>query len=105
MELSIYQIIKGPVVTDKAQKLNSGLHQLVLNVHPEANKPRIKEAIEKLFNVKVDSVRVLNRKAKRYANAKAKNKKSFGILQKRAIIKLKPGYEVSIFEQQEPTKK
>lgn|SRR3990167_2512873 len=102
MELSIYDIIKGPVVTDKAQKLNSVLHQLVLTVHSDANKPRVKEAIEKLFNVKVDSVRIINRKGKKKYSGKAKNKAIFSNSEKRAIIKLKPGYEVNVFEQQQP---
>jgi large subunit ribosomal protein L23 len=100
MDLSIYEVIRGPVVTGKAQKLNSGLHQLVLDVHPEANKPKVKEAIEKLFNVKVGSVRIMNRKGKRRSYGRARNKSSFDITRKRAIVKLKDGYEVNIFEQQ-----
>lgn len=101
MELSIYEIIKGPVVTEKAQDLNSRLHQLVLKVHPDANKPRVKEAIEKLFNVKVDSVRVMNRKGKKRAHGRARNRFSYDKTEKIAIIKLKDGYEVNVFEQQE----
>ena len=40
MELSIYQIIQGPVVSDKAYKLNKKLNKLVIKVHPQANKPQ-----------------------------------------------------------------
>ena len=64
MDLTIYNIIQGPVVTPKASKLISNLKKVVLRVHPQANKPMIKEALEKLFKVKVESVRTLIRKGK-----------------------------------------
>jgi len=96
MDLSIYDVIKGPVVSEKAQKLNVDSQKLVLNVHPSANKPMIKEAIEKLFNVKVDNVRVIVRKGKRrFVN---RRREIFGNLQKKAIITLKAGYELSMMD-------
>lgn len=96
MDLSIYEIIQSPVVSEKAQKLNTDLQRLVLNVHPAANKPLVKEAIEKLFNVKVDNVRIIVRKGKR----KLVNRKRevFGKLQKKAIVKLKEGYELNMMD-------
>src|SRR3989338_170937 len=103
MDLSIYEIIKGPVLSDKAQKLNALLQRLVLNVHPQANKPMVKEAIEKLFNVKVDNVRIVVRKGKR----RLVNRKIavHGKLQKKAIVKLKPGYELNMFDSVETKEK
>ena len=62
MDLSIYDIIQGPVVTDKAFRLNQKFKKLVLRVHPQANKPMVAEALEKLFDVKVDNVRIIVRK-------------------------------------------
>jgi large subunit ribosomal protein L23 len=62
MELNIYDIIKGPLVSDKAYKLNRTQNQLVLEVHVDSNKALIKEALEKLFDVKVDQVRTSIRK-------------------------------------------
>lgn len=94
MDLSIYDIIRGPVISDKAQEVNSDLKKLVLEVHPKSNKPLIKEAIEKLFNVKVDNVRVLLRKGK---FRKAGKKVIVGKLEKRAIVTLKEGYTVDLF--------
>lgn len=102
MDLSIYDIIKGPLVTDKAQQLNIKLQRLVLRVHPQANKPMIKEAIEKLFNVKVDNIRVIVRKGKRRLVGR---REVFGSLQKKAIVKLKPGYEINVYENVQPTEK
>lgn len=46
MDLTIYDIILGPVISDKAYDLNKNLKKLVLNVHPQANKPLIAEAIK-----------------------------------------------------------
>ncbi len=94
MRLSIYDIIKGPVISDKAQKINSDLKKLVLKVHPKSNKPLIKEAIEKLFNVKVDKIRVHSRKGK---VRKFKRMTFVGDLEKRAIITLKEGYTLDLF--------
>lgn len=95
MELSIYDIIQGPVVSDKAYKLNQSFKKLVLHVHQEANKPLVSEAIEKLFDVKVASVRILVRKGKRRMS-RAKR-----VVQdkctKRAIVTLKAGYDVNLF--------
>jgi len=102
MDLSIYDIIKGPLITDKAQKLNVKLHRLVLDVHPSANKPMIKEAIEKLFNVKVDNVRIIVRKPKRRLVGR---REVFGRLQKRAIVKLKSGYKLDVLENVQPAEK
>ncbi len=95
MDLTIYNIIQGPVVTDKASKLISNFKKVVLRVHPQANKPMIKEALEKLFNVKVENIRVLIRKGKA---RKFKRKTSVGSDEKRAIITLKPGYSLEMGE-------
>lgn len=94
MRLSIYDIIQGPVISEKAQKINSDLKKLVLKVHTKSNKPLIKEAIEKLFNVKVDKVRVLLRKGKL---RKFKRMSFTGKLEKRAIVTLKEGYTLDLF--------
>ena len=56
MDLNVFEIIKGPVVSEKATMLNQKLKKLVLKVHPQANKMQIKEAFQRLFNVKVDKV-------------------------------------------------
>ena len=96
MDLNIYDIIKGPIISDKAQRVNTNLKKLVLKVHPKSNKPLVKEAIEKLFNVKVDSVRIIVRKGKLKKFGKTTFK---GKLEKRAIITLKEGYTVDLFGQ------
>lgn len=94
MDLSIYNIIQGPIISDKAQKLNDKLKKLELKVHPKSNKPLVKEAIEKLFDVKVDNVRIIVRKGKLRKLGKRVIK---GKTEKRAIVTLKAGYTVDLF--------
>ncbi len=100
MELTIYDIIKGPIVSDKAYKLNKLHNQLMLEVHVDATCPMIKNALEKLFNVKVKNVRTaiakytvggLNRR-RRVAEPKIKR-------MKKAYITLADGYTLDLFEQ------
>jgi len=98
MDLTIYDIIQGPVVTDKALKQNRNLKKLVLKVHPHANKSQIKEALRKLFNVKVDKVNIICRSGKtRMVNRRA----VVGPRIKKAIITLAEGYSLDLFDQAE----
>lgn len=100
MELTAYDIVKGPVISDKAYKLNKNLKQLVLEVHPQATKPLIKNAIEKLFNVKIKEVRTTVRKnwkkkavAKRYSAQPTRSKRKI------AYVTLAEGYTLNLFDQ------
>jgi large subunit ribosomal protein L23 len=80
-------IIISPVVSEKSYNLiDDGKYTFV--VDPRANKTEIKLAIEKIFNVKVDSVNTLNRQGKtrrtKFGTGKRKDTK-------RAIVTLKSG--------------
>jgi large subunit ribosomal protein L23 len=54
-----YQIILGPVVTEKSTLIKEKTRTLAFRVHPSANKIDIKRSVEALFSVKVESVRTL----------------------------------------------
>ncbi|MGZ6251176.1 MAG: 50S ribosomal protein L23 [Candidatus Chromulinivorax sp.] len=95
MELTIYDIIQGPVVSDKAYQQNQRLQKLVLDVHMHANKPLVQEAVEKLFGVHVAKVAILVRKGKRRMT-KARTVTQ-GKDCKRAIVTLKAGYSINLF--------
>ena len=58
-----YDVIVSPVITEKATAL-SEQNKVVFKVRPDATKPQIKEAVEKLFDVKVKSVNTLITKGK-----------------------------------------
>src|SRR5579862_5341665 len=96
MELTIYDVIQGPLVTEKAYELNKKQKKLVVKVHPHANKPLIKKALESLFEVKVDSVNVAVRKGKVRSVGRRVVQ---GPLTKKAIITLKEGYSLDLFDQ------
>ena len=100
MELSIYDVIVGPIISDKAYKLSSRYQKVMLQVHPMANKPMVSQAIETLFDVKVDNVRILVRKGK-FKRTKVRTV-SQDNLRKHAIITLKPGYNINLFAEIAP---
>jgi large subunit ribosomal protein L23 len=60
---AMYQIIRSPVITEKATRLGENI-QMVFRVAIDATKPEIKEAIEGLFGVKVAAVNTLVQKGK-----------------------------------------
>ena len=59
--LSNYRdIIKAPVITEKSSNIASNDRKYVFKVDAKANKSQIKDAIEKIFKVKVESVNTVN---------------------------------------------
>ena len=62
--LTVYDVIKKPIVTEKAMDAKEELNQVIFAVDPRANKYQIKEAVEKLLEVKVKDVRTMNYKGK-----------------------------------------
>ena len=58
-----YDVIVSPVITEKATTLSEH-NKVVFRVRRDATKPQIKEAVEKLFDVKVKSVNTLVTKGK-----------------------------------------
>ncbi|MBN1549739.1 50S ribosomal protein L23 [Candidatus Babeliales bacterium] len=98
LQLSIYDIIQGPVISDKAYRLYQNLKKIVLKVHPQANKRQVIEALERLFNVKVKTVRIVIRKGKL---KRPRMNRVFvqDPLEKRAIVTLADGYSLDLLTQ------
>lgn len=96
MDLNIYQIILGPVISEKASLLNKKSNKLALKVHPKANKSMVAEALEKLFNVKVEKVNIVVRKGK---NKQFQRHMTTTALTKKAIITLSEGYSLDLLDQ------
>lgn len=96
MELSIYDVIKKIVTTSKSVGLRKKLGQITLQVHTYSNKILIKTAVEKIWNVKVDKVRVISVPGKQKTVAR----RTFQMpTTKKAIITLKPGYAIDLPDQ------
>ena len=60
----IMKVLLGPHVTEKGAVIGESSNQYVFQVTPDATKPEIKKAVETLFEVEVDAVRVSNVKGK-----------------------------------------
>ena len=90
--MSHYDIIRAPVITEKAT-LAAEHNQLVFEVALNASKPAIKAAIEALFDVKVKAVNTLRRrgKVKRFRGVRGVQSDA-----KHAIITLEEGHAIDI---------
>lgn len=55
--MTIYDVLKRPLVTEKGVTKKDNERTLVFQVHADANKTQIKAAVEKLFKVRVEEVR------------------------------------------------
>ena len=87
-----YEIIPSPVITEKAT-LASEQSQVMFKVAKGATKPQIKEAVEKLFDVKVKSVNTHIRKGKVKAFKGTVGEQS---PTKRAIVTLAEGHKIDV---------
>lgn len=88
------EIILNPVLSEKAIRImnQTKLKKYVFKVLKSANKTDIKEAVEKLFDVKVHKVNIINipSKTKYYRYRYKYHKPSY----KKAVVTLKEGYNI-----------
>ncbi|GJE02257.1 MULTISPECIES: 50S ribosomal protein L23 [Methylobacterium] len=87
-----YDVIVAPVITEKATNL-SELNKVVFRVAPKATKPQIKEAVERLFEVKVKSVNTLVTKGKTKMFRGQRGQRSDV---KKAIVTLEEGQTIDV---------
>jgi len=90
-----HQIIKKPLITEKSTRQKEEGNQIAFVVDPKAGKIQIRQAVEKLFKVKVLSVRTLNVVGKKKRLGKFLGRKSDW---KKAIVKLREGDRIEFFE-------
>ena len=87
-----YDVIIAPVITEKAT-LASERNQVMFRVAQNATKPQIKEAVEKLFDVKVKSVNTNIRLGKIKA---ARGRRGAQSDVKRAVVTLEEGHRIDV---------
>ena len=92
----LYQVLKGPVFSEKAQVLGETQGVQVFRVCPRATKLEIKKAVEQLFGVEVASVNTLNVKGKTKRFGRTVGRRSDT---KKAYVTLKPGQAIAAPEQ------
>ena len=88
MGTSFYQIIRRPIITEKGLGVKETQHTVVFEVAAGATKTEIKEAVQRVFKVKVDRVRTANFHGKFRRRGRAEG---FRCDWKKAYVKLAPG--------------
>ncbi len=95
---SDYDILRRPIVTEKSNFQKIKLNQVVFEVAGNATKASVKEAIERVFEVVVEKVNIINVPAKQSRRGTSRRllvrKKGY----KKAIVTLAPGETLDIFE-------
>ena len=64
MKNDLFNVVIKPLVTEKGTHQSQTRNAYAFEVAAEANKAQIKQAVEKIYNVKVEEVRTANRKGK-----------------------------------------
>ena len=95
---SIYEVLRRPLITEKSNYQSSKLNQYSFEVAREATKTLVKDALETLFDVKVESVNIINSPAKRGRRARSRRLLVRRAGYKKAIITLQTGQTLEIFE-------
>ena len=94
--MSPYETIRGPLITEKTEASRALEQTLAFRVHPKATKTDIKNAIQAIFNVKVDSVRTTNYLGKRKRWGQSEGLRPSW---KKAFVKLKEGEKMVEYAQ------
>ncbi len=87
----LYQVILSPYVSEKSSQLAEKHKQFVFEVSHDATKPVIKRAVEKMFDVKVDNVTVLNVRGKRKTFGRRSGRRRNA---KKAYVRLQSGFDI-----------
>lgn len=95
MKMDEHQIVRRPLLTEKSTALRESLNKVAFAVHPSANKPAIKSAVERMLKVKVLDVNIINVRGKHKRMGRFAGRTSDW---KKAIVTLKPGEKLELFE-------
>lgn len=90
-----FDIIRRPIITEKTTIQKETANQITFEVAQQANRVEIKKAIEKLFDVRVASVRTAHVKGKRKQRGRIIGRRRDW---KKAIVRLMPGERIDFFE-------
>jgi large subunit ribosomal protein L23 len=92
--MNVYQVLKRPILTEKSD-IQRDERQYVFEVDRAANKLQVKEAVEKIFDVRVESVNtmVMKPKRRRLGRRTIVTQSTW----KRAVVTLAPGERIQEF--------
>ena len=91
---SVTDVLKKPVLTEKSMTLSAEENKYTFDVDVNANKIEIKQAVEAMFGVKVESVNVMNVKPKKKRMGRYEGKTN---RRRKAIVKLAEGESINYF--------
>jgi large subunit ribosomal protein L23 len=92
---TLHRTIVRPLITEKSSAAYQDRGEYTFEVHPDATKPQIRGAIEQLFGVKVTGVWTSNQRGKEKRMGKNVGRRPNW---KKAIVKLREGDSIEIFE-------
>jgi len=92
--MHLYEVLRRPLITEKNSMLQAQ-SKYAFEVAKEANKPQIKQAVEKAFKVKVTTVNVMTVPGK---TRRVGRQQVLTQSWKKAIVTLKPGEKIEFFE-------
>ena len=93
--MELHQIIKKSLITEKSTIAREAANQYNFEIDPRANKIEVGHAVEKLFKVKVLSVRVMNISGKKKRTGKVIGQRRSW---KKAVVTLAPGNRIEAME-------
>lgn len=88
----LMNLLIAPRITEKTTMVGEKYRQYVFKVLKDASKTQIRQAVELMFKVEVESVQVSNVKGKRKAFKQTMGRRSDW---KKAYVKLKPGFDIN----------
>jgi len=92
--MHLYEVLRRPLITEKNAALQAQ-GKYAFEVAGEANKPQIKQAVEKAFKVKVTAVNVITVPGKM---RRVGRRQVLTPSWKKAVVSLKPGDKIEFFE-------
>lgn len=90
-------VLLAPVISEKSTTLADQVRTLAFRVAPWATKRDVRDAVEKLFEVKVNDVGIVNMRGKRMFSFRGSGRRANW---KKAYVRLKQGYDINFTELQ-----
>lgn len=90
---SAHKVLRQAHVSEKAAQMTQEHNQYLFQVERSATKPQIKRVVESLFEVKVDSVRVVNTRGKSLRNRWGSGRRNH---MRKAYVRLAPGQHLDV---------
>ena len=88
-------VLLRPLMTEKSMRQKDELNTVAFQVATDANKVEIRQAVEKVFNVKVSSVRTQSREGKWKRMGRFEGRRPSW---KKAVVSLAPGHKIELVE-------